>query len=418
MTKIGHGVGLSVEPRDGRWMLRWRQDETQADGTVRRVQRSKTVYTVEELRHFTAAIEAAVRAQGWWRPDERSQAMPLVANAEMAALDWIAWKVGTRGAADNTRGALARSMKRFFSEMRELLGLGPKDGVPVTALTTANLNAVTARWRDRFSPGTIYQTVSAVVDMWGWIADEPDRYPEVPRPPHSKQRVLPNRAVYEAPEAVPTWEETDACVRRIRLPCPRRLATIMRYTGLRLEQAVHVHREDLDVEHATLLIRKGKSRREQALMRRVPVSRHLIADLGEWLVNHPGGPLFPDGRLVDAQGKAVPIRSYRNQTRYVTEAWEAATVAEEARREVWAPPSRLKARPDHAFRAALQAALEEGGHAEGVVDWLVGHAARTTRAKHYARPADRLLRAAVDGIPAIDRAAAPDNVIPMKRARS
>jgi integrase len=368
MAKVGHGVGLSVDAGDGKWMLRWRQDEAQPDGTLKRVQRTKTVFTIEELRHFTAEIEAALRAQGWWRPDGRPSAMPMIANAELAAFDWVAWKVGTRGASENTRGNLARAMKRFFTELRDLIGVTPDAAIPVTALTSANLNAVTARWRDRFAPGTVYQTMDAVVDMWGWIADDPGRYPEVPRPPHSKQRVLPNRAVYEAPEAVPTWEETDACVRRIRLPIARRLATIMRYTGLRLEQAVSVHREDVDLDGATLLIRKGKSRREQALMRRVPVSRHLIADLGLWLADHPPGPLFPDGRAVDEEGKPVPIRAYRNQTRYVTEAWEAASAADEARREVWAPPSRLKARPDHAFRAALQAALEAAGHGEGVVD--------------------------------------------------
>lgn len=149
MAKVGHGVGLAVEARDGRWMLRWRQDEEQPDGTVRRVQRSKTVHTVEALRHLTDEIEAALRDQGWWRPDARAAVTPLVANAELAALDWIAWKVGTRGAADNTRGNLARSMKRVFTELRDLLDLGPDQAVPVSALTTANLNAVTARWRVR-----------------------------------------------------------------------------------------------------------------------------------------------------------------------------------------------------------------------------------------------------------------------------
>ena len=111
----------------------------------------------------------------------------------------------------------------------------------------------------------------------------------------------------------------------------------------------------------------------------------------------------------------MPIRTYRNQTRHVTEAWEAATAAAECRREVWAPPSRKKNRPDHAFRAAFQAALDASGYGESVVDWLVGHAPKSTRGKHYARPAENILRAAAGAIPAIDWGDARDNVVPLRR---
>lgn len=413
--RVGHGVGLSVEDRGGKWLLRWRQDEVQPDGSTKRVQRTRMLFTIDELRAKTAEIEAALRERGWWRPPEEARpAMPVVPNAEVAAVDWLNWKVGTRGAAANTRANLARSMKRFFGELRAVLGLAAGAAVPVTTLTAANVNAVTARWKGRYAEGTVYQTIAAVMDMWTWIADDPERYPEVPRPPYNRDRVLPTTPTYEAPEAVPTWAEADACLRRIRLPFPRRMATIMRYTGLRLEQAAMVHREDFDLAAGTLLIRKGKSRREKALMRRVPVSRHLIADLGAWLVEHPGGPLFPDAKVGD-DGVAVPIRTYRNQTRYVTEAWEAATAAEEARKEVWSPPNRLQNRPDHAFRAAFQAALEAGGFGEAVVDWLVGHAPKSTRGKHYARPAEAVLRAAVDASPAVDWGDARDNVVPLRR---
>src|SRR5690606_6092624 len=115
--------------------------------------------------------------------------------------------------------------------------------IPPTALNSSTVNEVTARMRapgpagkPRYAEGTVYQTLSAAIDMWRWVADDPEKYPEVPRPPFNLHRVLPRPPVYEAPEAAPTWAETDACLRRIRLPFPRRMATIMRYTGLRLEQ--------------------------------------------------------------------------------------------------------------------------------------------------------------------------------------
>ena len=49
------------------------------------------------------------------------------------------------------------------------------------------------------------------------------------------------------------------------------------------------------------------------------------------------------------------------------------------------------------------------------MDWLVGHAPKTTRGRHYARPAENILRAAVDAIPAVDWGEAGNNVVPLRR---
>ena len=100
----------------------------------------------------------------------------------------------------------------------------------------------------------------------------------------------------------------------------------------------------------------------------------------------------------------------------MTEAWELATLADEARREVWAPPSREKNRPDHVFRAALQSFLMDEGIGDNVIDYLVGHSAKSTRGKHYARPGDVVLRRAVDLLPAVDwRATVGANVVHLAR---
>lgn len=102
-------------------------------------------FTIEDMREKTAEIEAALREREWWRPPEEARpAMPMVPNAEVAALDWLNWKSGTRGAAPNTRGNLARSMKRFFRELRVVIGVDDKAVVPVTAMTAAHVSAVTA----------------------------------------------------------------------------------------------------------------------------------------------------------------------------------------------------------------------------------------------------------------------------------
>jgi integrase len=397
--KVGHAVGISVgEVGPGKWRLRWRQDERQPDGGVARKQKELFVYSVEERKRLEIEVEAQVVAKGYWEPPSTEHKVkPLDANAERVAEKWLEWKKGPRAARPATLGALTGSAARWFKAVRAVKGLKDTDVVSGKTFSMDTVNQVVVKWREDYAPGTIYQSIAAVVDLWTWAFDQPDYADVIPRPPANRKLVMPTTVAYFAPPDVPTWAEADACLRQIRLPMPRRLATIMRYTGLRLEQAVMVHREDVDLVAGTLLVRKGKSQREQALMRRVPVSPHLLADLRAWLMEQGPGPLFPD-----LNDPSLPMKSYRNQTRYVTEGWAAATEGGEARKEVWMPINREKARPDHAFRAAFQSNLQEQGVSDGVIDWLVGHAPSSTRGKHYAQPADGALRSAVKMIPAVE----------------
>lgn len=51
-------------------------------------------------------------------------------------------------------------------------------------------------------------------------------------------------------------------------------------------------------------------------------------------------------------------------------------------------------------------------HDDKTIDFLVGHAPTTTRAKAYVPPSEKRLRAAVDSLPGIDfRRDAVDNVV-------
>lgn len=398
--KVGHAVGISVgEVGPGKWRLRWRQDERLPDGGVARRQKELFVYSVEERKRLEIEVESQVVANGYWEPPSTEHKVkPLDANAEKVAEKWLEWKKGPRAARPATLGSLAGAAARWFKAVRAIKNIKATKVVSGKTFTMDTVNQVVVKWReDGYAAGTIYQSVASIVDLWTWAYDQPDYTEVIPRPPANRKLVMPTTVAYFAPPDVPTWAEADACLRQIRLPMPRRLATIMRYTGLRLEQAVMAHREDFDLAAGTFLVRKGKSQREQALMRRIPVSPCLIADLRGWLMAQGPGPLFAD--LKDA---TVPMRSYRNQTRYVTEAWEAATEGGEARKEVWMPINREKARPDHAFRAAFQSNLQDAGVSDTVIDWLVGHAPSSTRGKHYAQPADSALRTAVGQIPAVD----------------
>jgi integrase len=414
--KVGHAVGISVTSRGkGRVRLRWRQDERQADGTVKRVQREVFAYDKMEAKQLEIDIERQVRERGWWAPpSEETKVKPLDAELEYIAKRWLTWKKA-RGAKVNTLTALAGAVTRWLRAVRELRGLAPDASLKAAALTTKQATDVIVHWQTAgYAEGTIYQSAAAILDLWTWAADEPDFRELVPPPPRHRKSVMPATAKYVAPQLVPTWAETDAALRQIRLPMPRRLATIMRYTGLRLEQAVFIHREDFDLNEGTLLVRKGKSQREKALNRTVPVAPGLIRDLRDWLLAQPPGPLF--SQLKDA---SIPMKSYRNMTRYVTEAWEAATEGGEVRGEVWAPSNRVKARPDHAFRAAFQHHLMDEGVSDNVIDYLVGHAPASTRGKHYAAAPESAQRRAVALIPPVEWLESNTTVLRFdKRARA
>jgi integrase len=401
MAKVGHAVGLSyVDLGQGKFRLYWRQWEQQQNGTRKRQQRTVTVYSVEERKQLEVDIENAVRDRGWWEPAEVS-ARPADSNLEQIALEWVRWKVGPRGVAKNTQANLAGSMSRFFRGARATLKLRETDVVPASAMSIQLVTQVIGHWRSvmKHADSTIYQSSAAVKDMWGWAFDQ-ERWPTLGRPPYNKDLVMPPAPVFEAPPDQPTLADCDACIARITHETAQRVAIIQRFTGLRQEQVIHIHKEDVDLKAATLFVRKGKSRREQALARTVPISPHLVAELSEWVAGAPNGPLFADKKM-DEEGKAQPLVSYRNLTTYVLAGWKAATAEGLVREAVWAPKNRTANRVTHVFRAAFQGFLMSEGVSEGVIDWLVGHAARSTRGQHYASPGKAALKTAANVMPAL-----------------
>ena len=399
-------LSLSYERRaNGRWLLRWRQWEEEPDGSRRRKQRTVTAHSVAERKQFELQIVEALRNVGWWsrNDDSRRPAKPFNVNLEAVARNWIGWKVGVKGVEPNTRTNLANAMKRFFTTLRALNDLHAKQVVPGSLMTTPQYTAVVGRWRERkYGDATIYGSAIAVLDMWTWAADQPGNE-ALPRPPYNIASLRPLPPNYQSPEDVATMAECDAVVRRIARRDAQVYAIIMRYTGLRLFQAAGIYREDIDWQAATMIVRCGKSRREKAQKRRIAISTHLIADLSPLVRVGPPGPLIADPSYVGPNGEAISVVNYRVVSKFVTRAWHAAIEAGEARFAVYKPPNRSQCRPNQAFRSAFQQYLEDDCDVpERVVDWLVGHAPRTTRGKHYARPSLAKQRNAVDQIPAID----------------
>ena len=112
-------------------------------------------------------------------------------------------------------------------------------------------------------------------------------------------------------------------------------------------------------------------------------------------------PAPPTGvrRCADVNIAAATLLVRRGKSRL-----EEAVLAGEARESVWNPPNRKQARPEHAFRAVFPAHPRLARVAEPVIDALVGHDSTTTRARHHAGVDTlvRLMRAAVDALPPVD----------------
>lgn len=230
---------------------------------------------------------------------------------------------------------------------------------------------------------------------------------------HRDKSVPPKAAVYFAPEP-PTMAELDACLRALhfRAYTARGVAVIMRFTGLRVSQVLALTCRDVDLVRCELRVTTGKSRREQAEQRVVSISAHLVAELAPWVQSQDrDAPLVRRKTTGREPANHLPMRT-------LEAAWEAATEAGLARREVWDPPNREVARPEHAFRAGFQAFLDGQGVRDSVIDHLVGHSPKSVRGRHYALPTAEQLRAAVDLLPPIAwevRVEPPENVFEPKR---
>lgn len=224
--------------------------------------------------------------------------------------------------------------------------------------------------------------VQIVERAWAWAANRDEFCRLVPPARRTDYATDPAR-----PVAAPTWAEMDACLDACQ-GWQRQLGLVLRFTGLRVQQAMGLRWDDLDMDAATLRVRGelGKSRRERA-GRTIPVSRHLVALVAGWGLREDW--LVPCGR---------DIRLARS--RDMARAWKRAGV----RQEVW------RQRPDHAFRHGFVSELKRAGADTEAVEALVGHRLPGERETYVDRAA-LAMRQAVDLIPPIGILAA----LPLRR---
>lgn len=217
--------------------------------------------------------------------------------------------------------------------------------------------------------------VQAVERFWAW-AWEHDLYgARVPRPRRLELPSQPRDATI-----APTWDEMDRCLLAAQ-GWHRQLAVVLRCTGLRVQQAMGLRWDDLDLRNALLRVRGdlGKSRWERA-GRIVPVSRHLVAEVQTWD--------RVDAWLVPCCRRPGP-REREARGRDMARAWRRTGVRE----EVW------RQRPDHAFRRGVISGLIALGAHREAVEYLVGHSQGIRGL--YTDPSALPLRQAVELVPAL-----------------
>lgn len=388
------GVTIDQLP-SGAFRVRWR-----ADGK----QRSASRPTRAEAEQLAREVGAA-RLLG--------QA-PVVEVGSTVDAVFTAWLRERKayGCAPGTLDRYLATATRILAGLRDLRGIPAGTPVPASALTRDGVAALASHLRtgDRpLSENTVRTMFRALADAWTWASDDPSAFPGLAPAPRDRKRLVPRGTPYNAPKA-PTMAELDAVIRQLgiasnsgRVALP--VAVVMRSTGLRVSQVGGILVGDVNLAACTLFVRTGKSQREKADPRTLPIPAHLAEYLRDRVVGRSTSErLIPIGRSPDPT---------------LSRAWRLTTAAGLTRLEVWKPPGRVNARPDHAFRAAYQAHLVTNGVRDEIVDRLVGYPS-DTRASHYVGEEARweAMRAAVDLIPDIEwrtEESAPSNVLSLKR---
>lgn len=199
---------------------------------------------------------------------------------------------------------------------------------------------------------TLRKILLDVEVFWEWAFNHDEQWPDLVPRPRRLSADLPRELPTET--HAPTWAEMDACV-HAATGWHRRVAVFMRYTGLRVDQVMRLDWSDLDLDAGELHVRPalGKTAQERR-GRRIPISKHLVAELGGW--GRREGPVI----VVDRS--KVEDRTFRG--RDLARAWKRAGV----RAHVWA------GHPTHALRKGWESGLLALGARWDAVEHLVGHA--------------------------------------------
>lgn len=350
---------------NGKFRVRWR--------TLNGSERTRTVPTRAVAKTLVAEIEEAKARGRDWQPAKPRQ-IPLLRELMAVYLEERAATLSD--ATVLLRGAI---LEQFVRWAEATYGDARADLLSRRTLSRwyAHLLAPAPSGRTR-AQSTANQYVSTVSTAWAWLFDRDDELRggawEGLIPRHRRPE-LPRKRV-RAPVRAPTWAEMDALIAELD-GWGRRLAIVMRCTGLRSGAACALTWEEVDLDKAWLRVPSGITKGGYG-GRAVPLSPNLVAELRTWR------PMV--GLLVPG---APPAEQARQRTDVFTRAWTRAGVD----RVIW------HRRTTHALRKGFASGLRQAGADSDAVDYLLGHSLRAMRGP-YLDPAIALnLTAAVALVP-------------------
>jgi len=331
----------SIDKRNGKWRVRWRDPDGRA--------RSRTCPNKATAVRLRAEVEQAVAEGRRWEPRDARPVVDLPVMLRAYAVECA------RVLKPATAERYARALDLFLRFLRRRHG--DHAVLPGSILTRRLLgdfydDLATGGLHGRpRSPATQRKITEVVQLAWAWLYDDDDFGPHVPPPRKLRMAREPG-----APAVAPTWAEMDACIDALR-SWHRDVAFFMRCTGLRVQQVIGLRWDDLDARRGLLTIRGelGKSKQEQR-GRRIPLAPRLLREIATWKRG-------PEGFIITSPTHRGGDRERMPRAAITRKGWKRAGV----RSEIW------KGRPNHAFRKGFISELKRLGADADAVEYLVGH---------------------------------------------
>lgn len=388
----------SISKRSDGYTVRWKEIEVVAGAggvqTRNWVGRSRSCPDMATAKELKRNVEQQGALGERWTPSTEEVQATVQRICEMYLDDKVL----------SCRGSTARCCATNLDVFLRWLRVRERKVAFASVLTKALLTEYavwlakpgTGRGGRNRSSSTVNVMVSHVEMMWAWAANEDEFAEIVPRP-----RTIKLAVEARDPVQAPTWAEMDACIAVLGDTALGRLCTVLRYTGLRVSQAMRLVWEDVDFEGGTLRMRGvlGKTPHER-LGRLIPISAFLLADLKRWKeMNRVWEAGWQRrGRWVPGtEAWVVPGHVPRDSPKYRhadTEIMHLPWTIAGVPQAIWTK------HVHHCFRSGFTSNLKKDGADSEAVEHLVGHKIEGSR-QSYLDPDYMPLRAAANAVPEI-----------------
>jgi integrase len=333
----------SIQKRGKRYRVRW-HDLDDSERSYPCPDRSTAQLIKLEIE------QAFALGQQWLPPEARARAASKQ-QSDLRDILKAYIKESVRVNKKSTAEGHARALDIFLRFLSERMG---KETLYPPSLLSRRLLGDLYDWTAEGQFGrprkvaTRRRLVNAIELVWAWAYEDDEFGETMPRPRRLRMPKEPGSIT-----VAPTWAEMDAAISAASA-WQRQLLIVLRFTGLRVQQAMQLLWNDVDLERATLRVRPelGKSQQEQS-GRVIPISQHLVSVLASW--GRREGPIIPSSRKIGPRHREARARDAQR-------AWIRAGVREEAFRQ-----------PHHAFRKGLISGLKRAGADADAVEYLVGH---------------------------------------------